>query len=580
MTGTDFHPATFQLLRLQSRGRRRRMWQRFRRPGRLALSAVACVLGVVWLGNAAMTVWLREAASAETLSALLSLGLVFYAAWHLAKAAFFRPESPFDWSPAERDLLAALPLESRDLVAYQIASVTVTTSIKTGLFALLLLPDLRCVPLALVGLFLAMMTLELLRMAVEIATWGMSRRAYLAYRVVVVAGLLAGALAVIGVIVREGGPGGQINFGEGVLERLLDILLKSDASVFGYAALAFGPFIDLIAAEGISASRIGLAAAAVGAVALYAAAVIGLYAAAVRLVVQRERRHYQLVEQRAVKQRAVEQRAGDLCLARSESRPMAAGGFVPLLKQLPRWGGAGPLAWRQLIGARRTWGSLLTAMIAPAVLACCPCFVIADANIALLATAATLAFYTFLLLPTAIRFDFRRDLDRIAMFKGLPIAPAAAVIGQVVVPVFIATLFQSVVLAFATYSRSLPPHYFFTVMLVMVPLNALVFSLDNLIFLLYPHRLQQEGVEIFVRTMLTFTGKGLLFAMGLGAMSAWGFAAAASTRGIAQWTGFTVDAFAVFAAGMFVGPCALAAVVLYALARTYCRLDVAEDLPR
>ncbi|HEX2476334.1 MAG TPA: hypothetical protein VHK01_16400, partial [Lacipirellulaceae bacterium] len=424
MRRTDFHPAIVQLLRLQSRGRRRRIWQRARRPRRLALSAVACVLGVVWLGNAALTVWLREAASAETLSALLSLGLVLYAAWHLAKAAFFRPEGPFDWTPAERDLLAMLPLESRELVAYQIASVTVTTSIKTGLFAILLLPDLRSVPFALVGLFLAMMTLEMLRMAVEIATWGMSRLAYFGYRVIVVAGLLAGAFAVISVIVREAAAGGQINFGEGVLERFLDVLLKSNASEIGYAALPFQPFIDLIVADSMSAARIGLAAAALGAVTMFAAGVIGLYGATLQQVVQRERRNYQIVEKRGA----------DVRRSPTEILYRPTAGFVRLLRQIPRWGGANALMWRQLIGARRSLGSLITAMIAPAVLACAPCFVIADANIALLATAATLAFYTFLLLPTAIRFDFRRDLDRIAMFKGLPITPTAAVIGQVVVP--------------------------------------------------------------------------------------------------------------------------------------------------
>jgi hypothetical protein len=111
------------------------------------LSAVACVLAVLWLGNAAITVWLREAASPETLRALLLLGLALYAIWHFAKAAFFQPESPFDWTPAERDLLAPMPLFPRDLVAYQLASVTMTTILKAGLFTLLLLPDLRCLPL-------------------------------------------------------------------------------------------------------------------------------------------------------------------------------------------------------------------------------------------------------------------------------------------------------------------------------------------------------------------------------------------------------------------------------------------------
>ena len=88
-------------------------------------------------------------------------------------------------------------------MAYQLASVTVTTLLKAGLFTLLLLPDLRCVPLGLVGLLLAMMTLEMLRMAIDIATWGMGRAAFLAYRAAVVAGLVAGGFAVGAVIVRE-----------------------------------------------------------------------------------------------------------------------------------------------------------------------------------------------------------------------------------------------------------------------------------------------------------------------------------------------------------------------------------------
>ena len=71
-------------------------------------------------------------------------------------------------------------------------------------------------------------------------------------------------------------------------------------------------------------------------------------------------------------------------------------------------------------------------------------------------------------------------------------------------------------LAFAVAARSLPPHLLLVTMLVMIPLNVLVFGLDNLIYLLYPYRVQQEGLEIFLRTMLTFTGKGLLFAVGLG----------------------------------------------------------------
>ena len=572
MTNHTFHPATVQLLWLQSRGRRRRMWRRFRQPRRLVLSAVACVLAVAWLGNAAITVWLREAASPETLRALLSLGLVLYAVWHLAKAAFFRPESPFDWTPAERDLLAPMPLLPRDLVTYQLASVTVTTILKAGLLALLLLPDLRCLPLGLIGLLVALLALEMLRMAVGIVTWGMGRLAFLAYRAMVVAGLVAGGIAVGAVIVRENAFA-RINVGEGILERLLDILVKLNASVFGYVALPFQPFIDLILAGSITAANVRLAAAALAIVAGIAVAVIGLYGATARQVAGRERRNYQ-------PNCAVVQFMTQPLLAGRQAGMPAARRLLNAIGRIPRWGGAGALAWRQLVGARRHWGSVLTAMIAPAILACAPCFVIADPYIAFLSTTATLAFYTFLLLPIALRFDFHRDLERLAILKGMPIAPAAAVIGQTLAPVLIATLFQCGVLAVAVLARSLPPHLLVVAMLVMVPLNVLVFGLDNLIYLLYPYRMQQEGVEIFFRTMLTFTGKGLLFAVGLAAMAAWGFTAAALTHGISHSTGSNVNAYAVFAAGMIAGPSFLAVLVFCGLSRTYRNMDPSEDIPR
>jgi hypothetical protein len=571
MTTTVFHPATIQLLRLQSRGRRRRMWGRFCQPRRLVLSAVACVLGVVCLGNAAMTIWLRQTASPTTLRAMLSLGLVLYAGWHFAKAAFFRPKSPFDWSPAEREILVAMPLRPRDLVAYQLASVTVTTILKAGVFTLLLLPDLRCAPLGLVGVLLAMMTLELLRMAIEIATWGMGQPAFLAYRAAVVAGLVAAGFAVGAAIVREDAFGGRLNVGEGLLPRSLDILVRLNDSAFGYAALPFRPFIDLILADKMTAAKVGLAAAALATVTGLAAAVIGLYAATARCVALRERRNYH------TNGAARDPFAG---CTQNELGPERNGDFTLRLRRIPRWGGAGSLAWRQLVGVRRHWGSLLTAMIAPSVLSCAPCFIIADPSIAFLATAGTLAFYTYLLLPTALRFDFRRDLDRLATLKGLPVTPAAAAIGQTLAPVLIATLFQNGVLAFAVVARSLPPLHLFMAMLVMIPLNVLVFGLDNLIFLLYPYRMQQEGLEIFLRTMLTFTGKGLLFAVGMAAVSVWGFAAAALARAISQWIGSTINAYTVFADGMIAGSALLAALVLYGLCRTYRNMNPIEDVPR
>ncbi len=488
---------------------------------------------------------------------------MIYAIWHFAKAAFFRPESPFDWSPAERDLLSAMPLVPRELVAYQIASVTVTTILKAGLFTVLLLPDLRSLTMGFAGLLLAMLALELLRMAVDIAAWGMGRGAYMVYRTAVVAGLVVGGLAVGKKLVGEYAFA-RIELGDGLLDRLLAILVQVNGSIAGTIGLPFRPFVDLIVAESANAADLRLAGVALVIVAGLAFAVIGLYARTVRRVARRERDSYLPVE---------------LQLARNHShvtgRPRQTA-----LQRLPYLSGAGALAWRQLVGARRHWGSLLTAMIAPAILTCAPLFVIADPFHAFLGTTITLAFYTFLLLPTALRFDFRRDFERLSILKGLPITPCAAVLGQMLTPILIATAFQAAVLAVAIAARSLPLGHLGTALVVLVPLNALVFALDNFIFLLYPYRAQQEGLEVFFRTMLTFTGKGLLFAAGLGVVAGWGFAAAAIARAVATWTGGAVNAYAVFATGLFVGPAVLALLVLFGLCRAYQALDPVEDGPR
>lgn len=558
MIALPIHPAALELLRLQCRGRRRRLWQRFRQKRRLVLSLVAGVLAVIWLGNAVLTVWLRESASPDTLRALLSWGFVLYATWHLAKAAFFRPEHPFEWTDAERETLSSVPLRPGDLVGYQLASVTLTTVVKTALFGVLLLPDLRCLPLAFVGLLLAMLVLEFVRMIVDLATWGMSRRAYIAYRTIVVAGLVVAGVVVWVTISRSDLLGGQVALGDGVLDRFLAILKALEPTTIGYAAYPFRPLVDLITAPAIDARGFALAVASSAIVAALGAIIAPLYLLVTQRAVAREQANYTKIAEAAVVRESVHGVAG----AKSS------------VIRVVRWRGLGPILWRQIVGVRRQWGSVLTAMIAPAILAAAPCFVIAEANIAFLATAATLAFYTFLLLPTALRFDFRRDLDRLATLKGLPVSATAIALGQTLAPVLVATLFQALVLLFAAAARSIPPQYIVGGMLVMLPLNVFVFALDNLIYLLYPYRVQQEGLEIFVRTMLTFTAKGLLFSAGLGAMAVWGFVAA----GVAHT--LPLDAYLLFTLGMVLGPAAVAGFVLWALSRAFDRVDLVEDLAR
>ena len=111
-------------------------------------------------------------------------------------------------------------------------------------------------------------------------------------------------------------------------------------------------------------------------------------------------------------------------------------------------------------------------------------------------------------------------------------------------------------------------------LLLLTPTNVLVLSIENLIFMLYPYRLNQEGVEIFLRSVLMFTGKGLMMALALGGVLAWSLTC--------QWVFGAADSAwrrPVFLGGLSSLILILATAAVWMLQRTYRRFDVSADLP-
>jgi hypothetical protein len=114
-----------------------------------------------------------------------------------------------------------------------------------------------------------------------------------------------------------------------------------------------------------------------------------------------------------------------------------------------------------------------------------------------------------------------------------------------------------------------------TTMSFLVACNVLIFAGENLIFLLSPHRENQNGVEMFVRTILVFTGKVLALSAGLLAMIVWTHAARAAC-GVLNDCGVPIRYGVVCAAGLLTGVLLAAGAAVYLLQRTFSRLDVAE----
>jgi hypothetical protein len=395
----------------------------------------------------------------------------------------------------------------------------------------------------------------------------MSRRQFVIYRFFVLA--TAGTWMVTGgLTVFTLGSLNPASQADNPFNAILVVVERVQATGFGAVSeLMFTPFVVAISATALSAHVVAALIGCVAICGVLTGAVFWLYGHAILIVAARERRQYsaQLNIQASMTNVATAAAASDQLMRR--------------LSRLIWLGGSGPVFWRQFLGARRRATSLTVSMVIPAMLALIPTFAPVSNFDVFFSVVAAVAFYSFILLPTALKFDFRRDIDRMTMFKALPVGSLSVACGQLATPAIVATLFQAAVLWAAVVIRPVPPVLFFGAVFFLVLTNILIFALDNLIFLWYPHRPDQEGMEIFLRTTLTFTGKGLLFAAALAIVLAWSYPASKLARLIHQLLDYTVSGYAIFLAGILAMLCAAVVAAVWLLARAYRHFDPSVDGP-
>jgi hypothetical protein len=115
------------------------------------------------------------------------------------------------------------------------------------------------------------------------------------------------------------------------------------------------------------------------------------------------------------------------------------------------------------------------------------------------------------LFANALRFDFRGDLAHLDVLKSLPMRPAAIVLAQLVAPTVVLTACQLALFLVAGVALHVRPGMVAMAMVVVVPLNALVFAIENFLFLVFPVRtwamgagdLQGAGRRMIVFVMKT-----------------------------------------------------------------------------
>ncbi len=183
----------------------------------------------------------------------------------------------------------------------------------------------------------------------------------------------------------------------------------------------------------------------------------------------------------------------------------------------PRFGGAGPIAWRQLTTALRTSGKVL-ALLLIATLVGGPLLILSGERQSSPWTAVGIVVWaTIFFLPRVFNFDFRNDVDNLAELKALPLPPVIVAIGQISVPTMLLTLLHLTALCGAAVCASeFTRVLLLTLIPFVLPANVLLFGVENLIFLLFPTRLVPLGradFEFFGRMLVEFAVKCTLLGL-------------------------------------------------------------------
>jgi hypothetical protein len=168
--------------------------------------------------------------------------------------------------------------------------------------------------------------------------------------------------------------------------------------------------------------------------------------------------------------------------------------------------------------------------------------------------------------------DFRRDVERIAYLRSLPLRPAAVAVGEVFVAAATVALFNLLLLVAAVWmvDGGVEPRMAVLAAVVAIPVAWLAVTLENWLFLLFPTRTQADGGQ-----QSAFVGKQLiklLFKLFL-------LSAVAVAAGLTAMAGGWVadTAGAAIGAGSVVALACWGATWL--LARAYQGFDLTVDSP-
>ena len=562
LSGSFWHPALQRLLRFQTRAKFSRLFASFRNPRKKVLSIVAVLLGLMWLSQTILSVLFREADDPEKIKFWLPLGLFIYSVWHLIKISTRQVVEPFEWTAAEKEFVIAAPVTRTQQITYRLTSIATAALAKAICFSVIMSPDIRVWYAGFFGMLLGLAFVDLVRVLFELFFYGLGKVGRRVCQLVVLASAGGCFLyAISNCLIAQtansdlSSPGALLFFKNFVTE----ITLLGQTQIGQYLMAPFAVFSSFVLSPETNASLFKNMLLAVSFNGLAVAAVYGL---------DRWQRRQCRRKEVANLKTAIAQKSID-----------AVSGIKPDNRKIrvpARLGGAGSLLWRQMLGVKNYRGTVTFSLTVPVLLSCLPLLANHNPGMMLMNIVAGMVFYSFLLLPSALILDYRRDINRMAVLKSLPISSLAMTIGQLATPVLMCCLFQTAVLAIGAASGKVILWQAVLAGVFLVPVNVLIFAAENYIFMLAPYQRNKEGFDVFLRTILTFTAKGLCFGLGVGLALLWVtiIVKAHNYFGLSNLVSTTV-----FVLGLWGFTLSLAWFLVAAITKRFERFDPSQDTP-
>lgn len=549
----------FYLIHLKNKAWFRHILYSFFSIKRALFTLVAICMILLWLLPQLLITGSHGLPPVESVRLFMPAFFLFFFTMNLTT---IQKEAALSFEPSEIGFLFAGPFSRRDLLLYKLID-----HLKKLFFSALIFSVVanRWSPYwisSFVGFFMLLSFLTLLDIAVVLllqSSW-MDRR--FTWGVV--------GVAIIAVLVfywADFGPVQSIlNSDES--NTLTKYLKAFDATWFGSLLLApFKVFACLITARSLFPEWI-----------TYASIAVAINVGLILLLFQLDKNYIEIsleISQRFYARRQKAMHGGIFGQANSKKS------IARRVGSLPWWGGAGPVAWRQLTGAYRQWPAMLRLLLFM-LLFMGPIVVFSNFGSRGSAVAAVipLAVFSFIFFTQQIRFDFRSDLDQIEWLKQLPLNPFAVVAGQLITPsLFLITAVMLISLVFL-YSGEVMA--WFALIAFAVPVGISMYAIENFFFLLFPIKVQPNSAgdfqflgRIYLLMLLKMIVVGVCGGLSFGV----GYGAAFLAKGLSGGHLNDFMFYLVLLSVSWVG-CVLWMLVLYVMTVwAYQRFDLTVDRP-